>query len=68
VNANCVEQIADQPIHLPARAKHRFEQLLTVQLVQILFQQQVSAGDDQVERIAEVVSDDSENLLTCVRQ
>jgi len=53
---------------LPAPAKRYFQQLPPARLIKTVFQQQAGAGDDEAQRIAEVVSDDAENLLACVRQ
>ena len=68
VNANRIEQIADQSIHLPAPAQRYFQQFFSSGWIQIVFQQKAGAGNYEVQWIAQVVSDDPKNLLACVRQ
>src|SRR6266404_6449517 len=54
VNAHRVEKVADQAVHLSARPKCDIQQLHSPGPVEILLEQQIRAGNDEVERIAEI--------------
>ncbi len=67
LQAHGIEQIADEPIHLVHRARRDVEQLLLLWRWFVL-EQQLVARADEVQRVAEVVCDDTEHLLPTLRE
>src|SRR5258705_8174832 len=68
VHAHCVEQVTDETVHVPSRSECNFQHLRPSRPIEILLQQQIGAGDDDAERIAQIVRYDAEHFFARLRQ